>query len=131
MKLRYGLIADAVTPGAGGKKNATGIFANINAEKFPCQHPSLSVILGIDADASDVGQHEVEFSFVDADYRPQGNPVKATLEVQEGTSFMDPVVNILNLILPKPGSYEFVVRIDGRYLGSIPLSATIWHPPES
>ena len=44
---------------------------------------------------------------------------------------MDPVVNILNLILPKPGSYEFVVRIDGRYLGSIPLSATIWHPPES
>lgn len=131
MKLRYGLIADAVTPGPGGKKNATGIFTEIWAQTFPCKHPSLSLILAIDADASDVGSHEIEISFVDADYRPQGNPVKATLEIKDGAVFMDPVLNVVNLLLRKPGAYEFVVRADGRHLGSVPLSAKTWDPTKA
>ena len=130
MHLRYGLLADSVAPGAQGKKNIIGTFQAIHAGKVPCLHPSLSLLLRIEGDASEVGPHEIELAFVDADYKAVAKPMKAEFRLDERSRpapgvpvFAEVVMNIQNLPLPKAGPYEFVVRVDGRHLGGIPLYA--------
>lgn len=135
MHLRYGLLADSVAPGAQGKKNIIGTFQAIHAGKFPCVHPSLSLLIRIEGDASETGSHEIEVVFVDADYKAVGQPVKAEFRLDKGSqpegmpAFTEAVMNIQNLPLPGAGPYEFVVRVDGRHLGGIPLYAVEAKPP--
>ena len=129
MNLRYGLLADSVAPGPQGKKNIIGTFQAIHAGKFPCLHPSLSLLIRIEGDASETGSHEIELLFVDADFKAVGKPVKAEFRLDKASllqgqpPFAEAVMNIQNLPLPKAGPYEFVVRVDGRHLGGIPLYA--------
>ncbi len=128
MNLRYGLLADSVAPGPQGKKNIIGTFHAIHAGKFPCRHPSLSLLIRIEGDASETGPHEIELAFVDADFKAVGKPVKVEFRLdkkglQGQPPFAEAVMNIQNLPLPKAGPYEFVVRVDGRHLGGIPLYA--------
>ena len=130
MYLSYGLLADAVVPGSQGKKNIVGTFSVIYASKFPSQHPSLSLALRIEGDQGEVGKHRLELSFVDADYKPIGKPVEMDFELEPSPlpikgiprSF-EATMNIQLLPIPKPDSYEFVVRVDGRHIGSIPFYA--------
>ena len=129
MHLRYGLLADSVAPGSQGKKNIIGTFQAIHAGEFPCVHPSLSLLIRIEGDASETGSHEIELVFVDADYQAVGKPVKAEFRLDKASllqgqpPFAEAVLNIQNLPLPKAGPYEFVVRVDGQHLGGIPLYA--------
>lgn len=130
MYLRYGLLADAVVPGSMGKKNIIGTFHTVFAKKFPCIHPSLSLAVRVEGDASEVGQHNIEFTFVDADYNALGKPVTMQFDLQkekipiEGVpAANEVVVTIQSLSLPRAGWFEFVVKVDGRHLGSIPLYA--------
>lgn len=130
MYLRYGLLADAVVPGAMGKKNIIGTFLAIHAPKFPRIHPSLSLAIRVEGDASEVGQHDFELGFVDADYKAVMPPLKGQLNLEkemipiEGIPFAaEATINVENLPLPQAGSYEFVVKVDGRHLGSLPLYA--------
>ena len=129
MNLRYGLLADSVALGAQGKKNIIGTFQAIHAGKFPCVHPSLSLLIRIEGDASETGSHEIELAFVDADYKAVSKPVKSEFRLDKASQpegmppFAEAVMNIQNLPLPKAGPYEFVVRVDGRHLGGIPLYA--------
>ena len=129
MNLRYGLLADSVAPGPQGKKNIIGTFQAIHAGKFPCLHPSLSLLIRTEGDASETGSHEIELLFVDADFKAVGKPVKAEFRLDKASllqgqpPFAEAVMNIQNLPLPKAGPYEFVVRVDGRHLGGIPLHA--------
>ncbi|MCY3738591.1 MAG: hypothetical protein OXG13_19490 [Gemmatimonadaceae bacterium] len=130
MHLRYGLLADSVAPGAQGKKNIIGTFQAIHAGKYPCVHPSLSLLIRIEGDASETGPHEIELVFVDADYKAIAKPMKAEFRLDEKSRpapgvpvSAEVVMNIQNLPLAKAGPYEFVLRVDGRHLGGIPLYA--------
>ena len=128
MYLSYGLLADAVVQGSQGKKNLIGTFTTIYAYKFPCQHPSLSLAIRIEGNNGEIGSHHLELAFVDADYTEIGKPVESDFELEnnqfpiEGIPLaFEAVMNIHGLPFPKPGSYEFVVKVDGRHIGSIPL----------
>ena len=130
MHLRYGLLADAVAPGAQGKKNIIGTFTTIYSPDFPCQHPSLSLAIRIEGHLAELGQHDLELVFVDADFNPIGRPLggkfdlkKEQIPVEGIPPSLEVVMTCQNLLIPKPGPYEFVVRVDGRHLGSIPLYA--------
>ena len=130
MYLRYGLLADAVAPGAQGKKNIIGTFTLVYSSQFPCHHPSLSLAIRIEGHLSELGKHHIELAFVDADYMPIGDPVETDFDLDkenipvEGVPLaFEAVMNIQNLPLPKAGSYEFAVKVDGRHLGSVPLYA--------
>ena len=130
MYLRYGLLADAVAPGAQGKKNIIGTFDTIHSQDFPCQHPGLSLAIRIEGHLSELGKHNLELSFVDADFNPIRKSAGAEFSLEKQQSPVEGIspavelgINIQNLLLPKPGPYEFVVRVDGRHLGSIPLYA--------
>ena len=127
MYLRYGLLADAVVHGALGKKNIIGTFSAIQASEFPCIHSSLSIAIRIEGDSSEVGTHSFELGFVDADYKAVVSPVKGrfkleTEKMSKGISAaVEMEIEVNNLPLPKEGAYEFIVQVDGRHLGSIPL----------
>lgn len=136
MYLRYGLLADAVAPGAQGKKNIIGTFTTIYAPQYPCNQPGLSLAIRIEGDPSELGRHHMELSFVDADYKAVRGSVTADFDLEkekipvEGIPLaFEAVLNIQDLRLPNPGSYEFVVKVDGRHLGSIPLYAIKVHQP--
>ena len=128
MYLKYGLLADAVVPGAMGKKNIIGTFSTIFSQQIPCLHPSLSLAIRIEGNVSEIGQHQIEVGFVDADYRAIRDPVNANFNLEkekvpiEGIpAAVEATINIQNLQLPKIGSYEFTIKVDGRHLGSVPL----------
>lgn len=130
MYLRYGLLADAVVPGSMGKKSIIGTFHTVFARKFPCIHPSLSLALRVEGDTSEIGKHHIELGFVDADHNAVRAPITAQFDLQkeklpiEGApAANDVAITIRNLPLPKAGWYEFVVKVNGRHLGSIPLYA--------
>ena len=128
MHLSYGFLADAVVHGSQGKKNIIGTFTIIYAYDLPCHHPSLSLAVRIEGHNTEIGSHHLELAFVDADYTEIGKPVKSDFEL-ESNQFpiegippaFETIMNIRNLPFPKAGSYEFVVKVDGRHIGSIPL----------
>ena len=69
-------------------------------------------------------------AFVDADFKAIGKPVTGKFNLEEekipveGIPLaLEAVMNFQNLHLPKAGAYEFVVKVDGRHLGSVPLYA--------
>lgn len=128
MYLRYGLLADAVVHGAIGKKNIIGTFSAIQASEFPCIHSSLSIAMRIEGDSSEVGTHSFELGFVDADYRAVVPPLKGRFKLETGKMSIEGIsvavemeIEVNNLPLPKEGAYEFIVQVNGRHLGSIPL----------
>ena len=136
MYLRFGLLADAIVMGAAGKKNIIGTFSIVFSAQFPCHHPSLSLVMRIEGNHSENGQHHLEVSFVDADYKEIGKPVNRNFELLldqvpiPGVPLgFEAVVNITGLPLPKAGSYEFAVKVDGRHIGSVPLHAVQMNQP--
>ena len=130
MHLRYGLLADAVAPGAQGKKNIIGTFSTMFSATFPFKHPSLSLAIRIEGHVSEVGPHKLELLFVDADFKTIGtvaqgdfNLEKEKVPIDGIPAAVEAVMTIQGLPVPNPGPYEFVVRVDERHLGSIPLYA--------
>lgn len=127
MYLRYGVLADTVTPGGGAKKNIIGTFDVIHVRQFPAAHRRLSLVLRIEGHVTEEGKHQLNVDFVDADYRVLGG-VSGEFEVRrEGRAVEDAplasevALEIENLPLPKEGNYEFAVKVDGRHIGSVPL----------
>lgn len=130
MFLRYGLLADAVVRGDGGKFHIIGMFNCIGAPVFPCIHPSLSMAVRIEGDPSEVGGHDFELGFVDADYKSVAPPFTGRFELRKEDFlltgiFAEFTVSVENLAIPAAGRYEFFLSVDKRHLGSIPLSAVL------
>ena len=128
MYLRYGLLADAVAPGAQNKKNIIGTFTTILSQNFPCKHTSLSLAFRIEGAHTELGKHHLELAFVDADFKEIGKPVAKDFNLQKeklpipGIPLaVELVMEVRGLPLPGPGVYEFVLKIDGRHIGSVPL----------
>ena len=125
MYMRYGLVADAIVPGSQGKNNIIGTFTNITAEGFPFNHPSLSLLVRIEGDASELGQHQMELRFVDADHRQIGETVSGGFEFTQDLRATEMSLTIQGLPFPKPGQYEFVITVDGRHIGTVPIGASL------
>jgi hypothetical protein len=128
MYLRYGLIAESVSESQNSKKVIVGTFDVIHGRQFPAVQLQMVLLLRIEGHGTEEGEHGVRIEMVDSDYRPVGavSEGKFALQRQPGTSAGAPpaaevVVNAAGTPLPHPGDYEFVVQVDGRHLGAIPL----------
>ena len=137
MHLRYGLLADSVAPGPQGKKNIIGTFSTVHSTVFPAHHPSLSVAFRIEGTHQELGEHHLEVLFVDADFKTVGTLVQGPFDLSKEQVPIDGIpaaveaaLTLQGLLIPKPGPYEFVIRVDQRHLGSIPLYAVL-HQPSS
>ena len=116
MKTLLFLIADHANITGDGKLNVMGIFNNINASKFPARHPSMHLIAKLGPELSEYGQKRTfTVILMDAD----GNHImklSGEFDVPKGESDKKPEVNIIldlkDIILPKPGRYQFVLLVD-------------------
>jgi hypothetical protein len=116
-------VADFASVSEGGKLNIMGVFDNINALEFPCTHPLVSVAAQLRGGARDYNrQHNLEIRLVDEDGQDMIPPFQTTLQVHRppnGESVVMPLVlNLQQLVFPKPGHYEFVLNINDTCIGS-------------
>jgi hypothetical protein len=128
MFLRYGILADHVLPAGNGKWNVIGTMNVIRARSWPAVHSRMGILLRIEADHREIGEHTLQIDFVDG----MGNQVGTVsekafnLKAPETEGFpigLELGAEIHGLKIPGSGNYDFVVRIDGRYIDSVPLYA--------
>ena len=127
MYVKYGILADAAVPGAKGKWNLIGTFTNIWITDFPHTWPRFSILIRIEFDPREAGDHVCRVDFVDGTGTRLGGPPEFSFKIPSKN--VDPSMPIVfemamevnNLTTPEEGNYDFTVRVDGTYLYSIPL----------
>ena len=68
MDVSLALLADAANTSRDGKLNLLGIFDAIQAPTFPTTHPSMTLVLRLEASAADGNRaHDLDVRFIDAD----------------------------------------------------------------
>ena len=126
MDVALALLADAANTTRDGKLNVLGVFDAIRAPTFPAAHPSLVLVLRLEAHALDWDrQHQLDVRFIDEDGH-QLLGIKATLSVppspdpERPRRFTHPIqINGLNF--KRPGHFAFDVRINGQSAATVPL----------
>jgi len=116
MKPLLFLAADYANVTGDGKLNVMGIFNDINAFNFPARHSSMHLIAKLGPELSEYGQKRTfTVILIDAD----GNhimEIHGEFEIPNAQGGRKPEVNIIldlkDIILPKPGRYVFVLLID-------------------
>ncbi len=127
MYVKYGILADAVVASAAGKWNLIGTFTNIWITDPPHTWPRLGILIRMEFDRREAGDHVGRVDFVDPTGTRLGGPPEFSFTVPSDN--VDPSMPIVlelalevnNLTVPGEGNYDFTVRVDGTYLYSIPL----------
>lgn len=120
MEIRFATVADTANVSREGKLNITGMFTTIWAAHDPPVHwPSMDLVIILETDASEVGEHSLEIKFVDADgevLQTQGGtfdaPQPSTPGFPQRIQF---VLSYRGLEFPRFGDYAFDIFIDDRY----------------
>lgn len=132
MKLVLLLAADYANITGDGKLNVMGIFNEINAFDFPARHPSMHLVVKLAAELGEYGEtRNLSVRLLDAD----GNQImnlSGPVEIPQGGGGRRPEVNAIlelkDVIFPKPGPYEFVVLVDKDYKGDLTILANKIEP---
>jgi len=125
MKLLLLLAADYANITGDGKLNVMGIFRDINANKFPARHASMHLVVKLGAELGEYGDtRALTVKLRD----PDGVEIwslTGTVAIPKSEGGRVPEVNaileIKDIVFPKPGPYQFVVLIDKDYKGDLPI----------
>ena len=119
-EVRIAVVCDHALVGQDGKLSLLGIFRNISVSDLPAQHPRmfLVAILGLDQ-----GQHAVVVRLLD----PEGGAAmphapEMTVHSSGAGQDVNVVVELNNLSFASYGTYRFDLEVDGRTIGSLPVS---------
>jgi len=123
MKLMVLLTADyASVERPTGKLNVLGAFSRIFAKTFPCRHHRMAVVVRLKPDFGDhTDGRELSIVLSDEDGTELMQfEIPLTFPLGEGGSRPEfqGVIELNNLLFPRPGSYEFTVLVDDQFLGS-------------
>lgn len=125
MKVRFAALADYSNISREGKLNILGVFDIIYGVEFPAVHNEMQLVMRLEADVSERGQHkEVEVRLIDDRgevlLRLGGNvPVAMTQPGQ--LLFSNQVLVFRNVTFPGPGDYQFDIYIEGQKAAETPL----------
>ncbi len=135
MELLTSVICDSASD-YNGKLCVLGAFDTIWSLKYPSQHVQCTLAFRFLFDNSDIGRHEFEVDFLNADGQPllPKGPIKFGITMgaipnQQYFLSRNLVVNLQNLPLPGPGQYAFDIRCNNEVLSRIPLQAVQGKPP--
>jgi hypothetical protein len=118
------VLCDAANVSREGKLNILGVFGSLWARQFPCVHPSLTLVVALEATYTERGEHAVDIRLVDAD---GGELVKLDGRVnvqgeRPGRPILTQAILQLNSVaFPRPGTYTFDILLDRRHERSVPL----------
>jgi len=127
MEIDIAVLADAANITTEGKLNITGIFDQITASVFPTVWPSCTLIIRLVGHQSETGEHKINVRIADEDGKELSRlngeiKLNRKRNVSSVRSLQAPLIfNIVNLQLPRPGTYTFDVLIDGRFEVGVPL----------
>lgn len=133
MDVALALLADFANQSADGKLNVLGVFDTIYAPQYPALHPEMKLVIRFRLHPAeleeppkriqiqlrdDLGKKvaelggEIKVAIPEGAARPSGEMVSS-----------DFILGINGLPLEHPGSYEFVVLVNGDVKASVPLKA--------
>ena len=129
MELLTSVICDSASD-YGGKLCILGAFDTVWSGKFPTQHPHCALAFRFLFTGSDMGKHEFNVAFVDADGKellPNG-PLNFGIQIgpipdEQYFLSRNLVVNMQGLPLPAAGQYAFDIKCNGSVLSRVPLQA--------
>lgn len=121
-EVRLAALCDHALVAQDGKLSLMGIFRNISVSNLPAQHPRMFVVavLGLEQ-----GAHEVAVHLRD----PQGkaampHPPEMTVHSSGGNQDVNVIVELNNMSFTVYGQYRFDLDVDGRTVGSLPVTIT-------
>lgn len=129
MEVRLAVMADAASVDQSGKLSVFGIFDVVFAKSLPAGHAGGSLVVSLDADRGDVGDHSIEMLFVDTDgsFLAKVTAVTTVPPLDDEASFfvVNGVFPIPLLPLPALGPYQWDIFLDGRYATSVRLDVRL------
>lgn len=134
MQIVLFLAADYAKADASGKLDILGIFNRINAPAFPAVHRTLYLVIRIIAAVGEYDvDHPFKLLFVNEDGEEQPPTIEGVMRFEKPKSGVqvqaDTIVELGDLVLPKPGRYEFRLVINQDVKGVLPLEIVQPHPP--
>jgi len=108
----------------GGKLTIVGTFDTIVSRNFPCIHPQLSVVIRLRFDLWEFNNHSFRIETRDLNGEMNMETISGNMEVKGAgnTSAVSHLVfSISNLHFKNHGVINFVLFIDDKELGTIPL----------
>lgn len=124
VKVPLAVLCDGANVSREGKLNILGIFSALRATQFPCVHPSLTLVVALEATWTERGEHSVDIRLVDAD---GGELLKLDGQVnvhgeRPGRSILtQAILQLNNIAFPHPGTYTVDILVDRRHERSLPL----------
>lgn len=130
MEVMLALLADSANISQEGKLNVLGAFTNISAQGVPARHPSMVLVVQLDASPSEIGQHKtMEVRLLNADGENQGGMQAEfdvpPLEARGLRINMGLVVPINDAVFMTAGGYAFDVLIDNESKKQVPFTVTV------
>ncbi|MDR0316700.1 MAG: hypothetical protein LBH97_07360 [Treponema sp.] len=108
----------------GGKLTVVGTFDTIISRNFPCVHPQLSVVIRIRFDLWEFSRHVFRIETRDLDGEMSMEAISGNIDVKgvgNTTAVSHLVFTISNLHFKNPGVLNFVLFMDDKEAGTIPL----------
>ena len=108
----------------GGKLTIVGTFDTIISRNFPCIHPQLSVVIRIRFDMWEFANHPFRIETRNMNGEASMEPISGNLDVREvgnSTAVSHLVFTIGNLHFKNPGAVNFILFLDDKEAGSLPL----------
>jgi hypothetical protein len=109
-------VCDAANVSQTGNLNVLGIFRNINAGKFPCQHPRFTYVANIEFHRSELGKHSFRINFIDDDGNDVISPLSGEIEVSASNRSANIIIELANIQFPKAGIYEIDLTMDNQHV---------------
>jgi hypothetical protein len=137
MDLTFFLMADHASVTIDQKLNINGIFQNLSATNFPAVHPTLYLVVRLQASPAERGRRfRVQLKLLDEDGNEIGaiNQMAVVPSPAPGSSriiFVDQIFQLNGLQFPKAGDYQFSLLIDEDQKGDLEFSVNQIQPPQS
>ncbi|MDR2392818.1 MAG: hypothetical protein LBD93_01475 [Treponema sp.] len=107
-----------------GKLTIVGTFDTIISRTFPCMHPQLAVVIRIRFDLWEFSNHSFRIETRDLQGEMSMDPITGNIDVKgvgNATAVSHLVFTISNLRFKTTGVINFVLYIDDKEVGLIPL----------
>ena len=108
-----------------------GIFRHVWVAAYPAVHPRTHLVMRLRAQRNEIGDHALRIRFVD----DGGNEL---LGGEGGVQFGEPpagvtdveaaAVLVFDVPLPRPGTYRFVITVDGKRETEVALTTSTGGP---
>ncbi|TAK67172.1 MAG: hypothetical protein EPO22_03160 [Dehalococcoidia bacterium] len=126
MQVKLAVLADFASISREGKINIMGIFDEMNPQRLPVTLPIFYVVVSYSTDAVEFDtEKNVEIALQDEDGQilvRLHQTMRVPRPTRPGTrGIVNQVHALVNLPFQSAGNYEFVISVDGRPEGHIPL----------